>query len=95
MCVTCTGFWMQGVLVWSRAGLNRCEGCPGVSQTRRGSAGATDLCHGTPMDPGHCSHFTQLLMVMVQVYDPDSSLCLCCIQIMGMLSRSVKDTPCV
>lgn len=31
----CTGFWVQGILAGSRADLNRCEGCPGVSQTGR------------------------------------------------------------
>lgn len=27
-----TGFWVQGILAGSRAGLNGCEGYPGVSQ---------------------------------------------------------------
>lgn len=41
-----SGFWVQDVLVWRRAGASRCEGCPGVSQgqpDRKGSTGDTDL----------------------------------------------------
>lgn len=33
--MSCSGFWVQGVLAGIRAGLNRCERCPGVSQTGR------------------------------------------------------------
>lgn len=46
MCMSCTGVCVQGVLVWSRAGLSRCDGHPRVNQTQKGSGGDTDLCHG-------------------------------------------------
>lgn len=33
--MSCTEFCVQSILAGSRAGLNRCEECPGVSQTVR------------------------------------------------------------
>lgn len=46
--MSCTEFWVQGILVWSRAGLNRCEGCPEVSQKGRVRLGLLICAMGLP-----------------------------------------------
>lgn len=46
--MSCTEFWVQGILAWRRPGLSMCEGCLEVSQKGRVWLGPLMCAMGLP-----------------------------------------------